>query len=254
MAGDLEVTVSTLPAPASDTAAYVLANVNRWRDQLQLNPVPLEQLEETATPTEIAGRESYRVDLTGTASASSVMRGPFQTATGAGPSGSAGPGASAASAPSEATSASRGPAGEQQAGGLRFTRPQHWRDGRRGAMRLAAFEVEQQGQTAEITLIALGPSAGSLLDNVNRWRGEINLPPVDQAQIDQDVSEVKVGDVSGQYVRLQDPEKQHSDATLAVIVRRPDRTLFIKMKGPSDVVLAEEDAFKRFVESVRFDS
>jgi hypothetical protein len=183
------------------------------------------------------------------------MRGPFQAAAGGGQFGAEGLSAPANDpAGAHASSTPESSSGQRRAGGLSFTKPEHWQDGRSGGFRLAAFLVEQDGRTAEVTVIALGPASGSLLDNVNRWRGELNLSPINQAQLGKAVSEIEVGDVAGQFVRIHEADAKTSQATLVAILPRPDRTLFIKIKGPDDLVLAEEDAFKDFVRSIRFDS
>jgi hypothetical protein len=254
----LEVTVSSLPAPGGAAKPdYILANLNRWRDQLALPPVSLEELEQSANPFELGGRQAYRVDLLGSAPAAGPSRGPFQsaerpsqqpsavTASSTDPSSNAVP----------ASSAADGSPGPRRVGGMSFTPPKDWQEGRSGGMRLAAFMVQRDDKRAEVTLIPLGagPSAGSLVDNVNRWRREIDLPPIEQAQVEQETSTIEAGDASGQYIRLVNPNNSDADATLAVIFPLPDRTLFVKMKGARDLVLDEEGNFKRFVESFRFD-
>ncbi len=101
-------------------------------------------------------------------------------------------------------------------------------------------------------MIALGPAAGSVLDNVNRWRGQINLPAIDQSQLDSMITTLEVDGTPSQYVRISDPDAGARDAILAVIVPRPSQTVFIKMMGPDSLVLAEESAFEQFAKSLRF--
>ena len=83
---------------------------------------------------------------------------------------------------------------------------------------------------------------------------KINLPPIDQAQLDSLIQTLEVDGTPGQYVRISDPESGATEAIFAVIVPRPEQTLFIKMMGPNDLVLAEADAFEQFVGSIRFAS
>jgi hypothetical protein len=241
LAGDLEITVSSLPAPGGNASPqYILDNVNRWRDQLQLTPVTVDQLEQTTQKVNVAGRPAYVVDLTGVASANAgMMRGPFQAAGGA-----------PAAAPS--ATAPSAPAGSGGAGGLQFEKPENWQEGRTSSFRLASFQIEQDGRTAEVTVIALGPASGSVLDNVNRWREQINLPPIDQARLTALIENLEVDGTPSQYVRLIDTESGGRQAILAVIVPRPDQTVYIKMMGPSDLVQAEQGAFEQFVGSIRF--
>ncbi len=119
MAQGIEVTVSNLAAPGGNaTPDYILANINRWRDQLQLSPIHADQMEQAAQSTQIAKRTAYLVDIAGLASATSpMMRGPFQS-----------PGSSAAAVPSTRGSAASG--GTASAGGLTYTKPDSWQEGR----------------------------------------------------------------------------------------------------------------------------
>ncbi len=45
-------------------------------------------------------------------------------------------------------------------------------------MRVASFEVSENGKTADVSVIPLGGMAGGDLANVNRWRGQVGLPPL----------------------------------------------------------------------------
>ena len=46
-------------------------------------------------------------------------------------------------------------------------------------MRQASFLVKgENGATADVSFVKLGPAAGNLLDNVNRWLGQLGQPPV----------------------------------------------------------------------------
>ena len=46
-------------------------------------------------------------------------------------------------------------------------------------MRQASFLVKgEKGAVADISFVKLGPAAGNVLDNVNRWLGQLGQPPV----------------------------------------------------------------------------
>jgi hypothetical protein len=241
MARGVEVSVSTLPLPGgSATPEYILSNVNRWRGQLQLPAVDVDQLRQTTRTEELAGRQGVLVDLSGTGSSDATnMRAPFA----GGNAGNAGP----ATTPAIGDSAE-----DSSAGGLTYTKPADWQEGRRSSFRLASFTIEQNGGTAEVTVIALGSSAGSLLDNVNRWRGQINLPPVGQDQLDKQIGSLDVDGIASQYIRITEPSAGATQSILAVIVPRPNQTVFIKMMGPSELVLGQQADFEKFVRSLRF--
>ena len=58
----LELTVIPLPIPEDDPD-YVLSNVNRWRQQLQLGPLTAPQLGEQAEKIQVGGAVATLVDL-----------------------------------------------------------------------------------------------------------------------------------------------------------------------------------------------
>jgi hypothetical protein len=92
-----------------------------------------------------------------------------------------------------------------------------------------------------------------LLPNVNRWRGQIGLPPVTAAELEEQVSQIDLGGVTGQYVRLYPAEDAESgQAILAVIAIAGDRAWFFKLMGDAELARREQSRFEDFVRSVQF--
>jgi hypothetical protein len=136
---------------------------------------------------------------------------------------------------------------------LTFSTPEGWQAGKRSMMRKAAFVVGDGESTAEITVIDLSLGAGELLPNVNRWRGQVNLGPLDEETMRQELVEIQVDDVTGKYAEMFGPADADSrQAILGVIAPREDRTWFVKLTGPADLAAAEKDRFLEFVASIRF--
>jgi len=61
----LELTVIPLPIPPGDRAAYVLSNVNRWRQQVNLPPITTAELDGKSEKVELDGVTAVMVDLHG---------------------------------------------------------------------------------------------------------------------------------------------------------------------------------------------
>lgn len=61
----LELTVIPLPIPPGDRAAYVLSNVNRWRQQVNLPPIAASELDGQSEKLELDGGSAILVDLHG---------------------------------------------------------------------------------------------------------------------------------------------------------------------------------------------
>ena len=73
---------------------------------------------------------------------------------------------------------------------LSFDAPKQWQQGPASGMRKAAFAVADANQKAEITVIDLEPAAAALLPNVNRWRDQVGLKEVNQAELDKSLQPV----------------------------------------------------------------
>lgn len=231
----LELTVIALPSGDGDPQSQVLANVNRWRGQVSLTPLTPDQLAgETETVTLTSGATATLVNLVGTAKPS-TMGGPF-----AGGMGLGGGLRADRPQPSAATP-------------LTYDAPAGWKSGRAGGMRKAAFEVAEDGQRAEITVIDLPRdvgAAGDRLANVNRWRGQIGLAEMSGDEFRAARQEVPVGALTGDFVEL----VGQSQTILGVMVDQGDKTWFIKLQGDAPLAAKQKPAFLAFVGSLKFGS
>lgn len=77
--GAPEVTVTKLPKPSGDDAAYVLQNLNRWRRQMSLPPIGPDEVAQATTSVKTKDGTALLVDLVGTAS-QGMTGGPFSGA------------------------------------------------------------------------------------------------------------------------------------------------------------------------------
>jgi hypothetical protein len=224
----LEVTVTKLP-PA---AAALLPNVNRWCGQLGLRPVSEDQLAKVTRELKVEGATGTLVDLTGPGSAKTAMKPP--------PAPKERPKGAAAPEPS-----------------LKYTRPEGWveaPDLAGGFIRMAAaFRATDGGKSAEVTVTPLGGDAGGLLPNVNRWRDQVKLGPIDEGQLRKDVRNVEVAGRPASYLDLLGPEGPGRERMLVVVVPRGGQTWFFKMRGPAELVAKQQAAFEAFMKSVKFD-
>jgi hypothetical protein len=136
-----------------------------------------------------------------------------------------------------------------------MTAPESWKPGRVGGIRAAAFSIEGEDgkQVAEMTVTPLGPTAGDLKANVDRWRQEVNLAASKPEEIAGETRSIEIDGQKADYVHLVGPETARPrEATLGVILRRPDRVWFFKLRGPVEVVANEKERFEEFVKSVKF--
>ena len=137
---------------------------------------------------------------------------------------------------------------------LQWTLPAGWQEAARGEMRLASFSVKgENGQTADVSIIALPGMAGGDVNNVNRWRGQVGLSPVAAEDLAKFAESVDVGGSAGNLFD-QAGMAASGDATrvLAIILHKPDAAWFFKMTGDDALVAKEKPVFIEFLKSLKF--
>jgi hypothetical protein len=232
----LELSVTSLPSAEGDFEDYLLLNINRWRRQLGLLPTTKIRLSQETKKFALDGTTATLVNLLGTSPSSSQGRAPF------------------ASSPVLGQSSKRSvsPSRNPQPRELSYTKPEGWSSGKLTSLRKAAFEVIDLDleQRIDITVISVG---GDLLSNVNRWRGQIQLQKITQAELDRDLKTIEVDGDASPYVVLVGPEKpKPRQSILAVIATKSGRTWFIKLMGHTELAAREKQNFESFVRSIRF--
>jgi hypothetical protein len=66
--------------------------------------------------------------------------------------------------------------------GLQWTLPKGWTSVPAGGMRYATLKPATAGN-AEVSVVVLSGPAGGELANLNRWRSQLGLPPVEEAAL-----------------------------------------------------------------------
>ena len=234
----LELSVIVLPRNEENETAYILANVNRWRGQLQLPPIEADDLTTETKRIELDGAHTIIVDIEGESSGDRMGAAPFA-------SGMDRPPPMAASPPRAAP--------PQSTANLEYKVPAGWESQPVGGMRKAAFLVHDGDQKAEMTVIDLEAAAGALLPNINRWRGQLQLSPTTQDDLDRELKKISVDGVEGQYIELLGPkDAKRPQAMLGVVAVERGKAWFFKFLGDAPLVLREKQHFEEFVRSVKF--
>lgn len=151
-----------------------------------------------------------------------------------------------AGAVTTAASATRLPAADGPKGQV----PANWQQKAPGPMVTTAYGVSGPDGAADITVIKLPGAAGGLVGNVNRWRGQLGLPPLpdDEAKKSAEMLEINGNkdsyliDVKGMNARSGKPARM-----VAVAVARGAETWFYKLLGDDAAVGKEKDAFLKFI-------
>jgi hypothetical protein len=120
-------------------------------------------------------------------------------------------------------------------------------------MRLGSFIVEKDDQKADVSIIPLAGISGSELDNVNRWRGQVGLEPLDAAQLAAAAEPVQIGSAAAALYDFAgtDPKTKQPARLLASILPEKGTTWFFKMSGSDALVAQEKPAFKDWLKSIQ---
>jgi hypothetical protein len=127
-----------------------------------------------------------------------------------------------------------------------------WTESLSGGMRYATIKPAVAGKL-DVSVVVLPGPAGGELANVNRWRGQIGLAPVDEATLAtlRKTIRTKAGPVSVyDFVS----EGQQKSRMLAGLTVAEGNTWFVKMLGDAEPVAAARRDFMHLLESLRFDA
>jgi hypothetical protein len=135
---------------------------------------------------------------------------------------------------------------------LKWTLPRGWSEEKVGGMRFATLKPSVPGKL-DASVVVLPGTAGGELPNVNRWRGQIGLPPIDEKALTsaRQVIQSPAGAVS---VFDFTSEGQSRTRMVTGILTTPNgSTWFLKMVGDADPVAKAKPEFTRLMESLRLD-
>ncbi|HEX7517430.1 MAG TPA: hypothetical protein VF345_09110 [Chthoniobacterales bacterium] len=134
--------------------------------------------------------------------------------------------------------------------------PPNWEPQPLSQMRQASFLVHgENGAVADVSFVTLGPAAGNILDNVNRWLAQLAQPPITADKLAGTIQQlptargdIAIVDMTGQ------PESGDSSKDgriIGAIASDEGRIAFFKMRGNSVLVGAEKENFLKWVSSSR---
>lgn len=134
--------------------------------------------------------------------------------------------------------------------------PSNWEPQPLSQMRQASFLVhDETGAVTDISFVTLGPAAGNVLDNVNRWLSQLAQPPVTEEKLATIAQQIPVAGGSLEVVDLTG-EPENGDAKkdgriIAAIAADAQSTAFYKMRGNPELTGREKGNFLKWVRSVR---
>ncbi len=145
-----------------------------------------------------------------------------------------------------AAAADAGGAEAEATATARWKVPGGWKPVAAGQMQMARFAVPNRGDArAEVSVSVFATDTGGALGNVNRWRGQIGLPPVSETELSRQVTPLDAAEPGAILVNLGNGGRQ----LVAAIVPRGGQWYFYKLLGDAAAVAPEIEAFTAFVKS-----
>ena len=133
--------------------------------------------------------------------------------------------------------------------------PSGWQEVPGGQFLIAKFTFTGESGAAAAVNISRSPGeGGGLVGNVNRWRGQLGLAPLSEAEVNKSATAIDVQggkaslmDLSGTDARTGQPTR-----LVGVMVPQSGQTWFYKLMGNAKVVESQKDAFTKFVQGVKY--
>jgi hypothetical protein len=134
---------------------------------------------------------------------------------------------------------------------LRWQLPKGWEESKSGGMRYATLKPPVPGKV-DVSVVVLPGSAGGELANVNRWRGQIGLAPIDDEKL---AAARKPLTTPAGTVAVYDftSDGQARTRMIAGLLVTGGNSWFVKMVGDADAVAAARGGFLKILETLRFD-
>jgi hypothetical protein len=138
------------------------------------------------------------------------------------------------------------------AGSLVWSAPAAWRVKAASAMRKGSYAVSGPGGAdADLSITAFPGDVGGDLANVNRWRGQLQLPPLAAGALEAALDRFQTHGLAVAVVDLAGVGGANPQRILGAIVPVDGSTWFFKLMGPAPVVAAAKPDFLEFLKTVR---
>lgn len=141
-------------------------------------------------------------------------------------------------------------ASSSESADIQFELPEGWKEIPAKQFTLKAFEVVDGDDRLDITISRAG---GKMDDNMNRWRGQIGLPPTSLADIEASFKPCEVNGLPGHFIEMHQGEKAEArESIIGIVIPQGDQTWFLKVRGSTKLAERERENFDSFAKSVRW--
>jgi hypothetical protein len=136
--------------------------------------------------------------------------------------------------------------------GLRWKLPRGWTEAPAGSMRYATLKPPVQGKIDVSVTVLPGPAGGELA-NVNRWRNQIGLGPLDEASLAKARKVVKSAAGAVSLYDFAGSGEKGSRMIAGLLLASDGNSWFLKMVGDDAPAAAARADFLAMLESLRLE-
>lgn len=134
---------------------------------------------------------------------------------------------------------------------LTWTAPADWQPKPPSAMRKGSYTVRGDRGEADFSITAFPGDVGGELANVNRWRGQISLPPIGETDLAGVRTQLEQNGLTFTVVEFANTDPANPQRLIGALVPFEGATWFFKLTGPDPVVASAKPAFLELLRSVQ---
>ncbi len=161
--------------------------------------------------------------------------------------GAASPKGAQASSPSTSTSTMQALPGmadfASSASGINYPVPEGWLEFAPSSIRKANFKISNATGNAEVSVTVFPGDVGGNLANVNRWRQQIGLSPIDSETLKTVLKPTLISNHPGYYVKIEGS----TNSILGAMLPFHGATWFVKMQGNILTIEEQTENFLTFL-------
>ncbi len=136
-----------------------------------------------------------------------------------------------------------------QGNALSWSAPASWEKKNASTMRKATYAIGAPDSAAELAISAYPGDVGGEVGNVNRWRGQIGLDPLSDAEATAAIVRIEANGLKIGYVDIANPAA--GERMIGVWVPFEGATWFFKLMGTDAALGREKPGFLEFLKTIK---
>lgn len=134
---------------------------------------------------------------------------------------------------------------------LTWTLPSGWTESKASGMIMSKITAPEVAG-ALITLVQLGGTGGGMNPNIRRWAGQLGLPRLSDADLATVQRTLGHNEAKITFIDFNVLSSVKETSMKVCVLEYPDFTLFLKVKGPKEAIVALSDEFLSLAQSISY--